>query len=264
VQTTNSWDDYAKGTTGADISIVFNIDVPDPVNDVGTPGDPDRINDTTADFAKSDPRRIGFMSVHPLRPDRFDEVERCVELGLVGIKLGANYQRFDPLCEEAFALYALAEQRGLPILFHQGASPIQKAPLRYAYPLVTDEIAIRHPELRIVMAHLGHPWVRETIVTVRKHPNVYADVSGVHTRPWMLYEGLVMAMEWGVLPKLLFGSDFPVTTTSDTLAGLRGVNHVASGGMPRLPEEAIESIIQADALAALRLPHPGVKDCAGH
>lgn len=254
---TNSWRDYEDALSGADVSIVFNIDVADPLKDVGTPGDPARVNDDTAAFVSSDTRRIGFMSVHPLRPDAREEVERCLELGLVGIKLGANYQRFDPLCEEAFALYAMAEERGLPILFHQGASPIQMAPLRYAYPLVTDEIAMRHPDLKIVMAHLGHPWTRETVVTVRKHPNVYADVSAVYFRPWTLYEGLTMAAEWGVLPKLLFGSDFPVSNPTQAAASLRTVNDVVVGtALPRVPEEAIEEIIHADALGALGLDDP--------
>jgi uncharacterized protein len=257
IKTTNSWQDYADGTRGADVTIVFNIDVPDPMHDVGLPGDPERINDATIDFVNSDSRRIGFMSVHPLKKGALDEVERCIDRGLVGIKLGANYQRFDPLCDEALALYAMAERRGLPILFHQGASPIAQAPLRYSHPLVTDEIAMRHPELRIVMAHLGHPWLRETVVTVRKHPHVYADVSAVYLRPWMLYEGLVMASEWGVMGKLLFGSDFPISTPDIACAALRGTNAIVAGtGMPRVDEDAIEAVIHADALGALGLADP--------
>ena len=61
---------------------------------------------------------------------------------------------------------------------------MREAPLRYAHPLLMDEIAIRFPELRVVMAHMGHPWQRETIVTIRKHPHVYADVSALFYRPW--------------------------------------------------------------------------------
>lgn len=257
VHTTNSWADFAAGTDDADVTIVFNIAVPDPLNDVGLPGDPDRINDATAEFAAADDRRVGFMSVDPNRADALDELDRCVGLGLVGIKLGANYQRFDPLGEAALAVYAEAQRRGLPILFHQGASPVRQAPLRYSHPLVTDEIAIRFPELRIVMAHLGHPWVRETVVTIRKHPHVYADVSALYTRPWMLYEGLVMASEWSCLPKLLFGSDFPVTTPAFAMSALRAVNDIVVGTrMPKIDPAAIEAIIHADALGALGLADP--------
>ena len=93
-----------------------------------------------------------------------EELERCVnDLGFKGIKLGPNYQNFDPLGAEAEHVFAEAERRQLPIVFHQGTSPVRDAPLRYAHPLVMDEIAIRHPELRIVMAHMGHPWQADTI-----------------------------------------------------------------------------------------------------
>src|SRR5205807_10419098 len=138
-----------------------------------------------------------------------EEMDRCINvLGMTGMKLGPNYQNFEPLGPEAEQVYAEAERRGLPIVFHQGTSPVREAPLRYAYPLVMDEIAIRHPELRIVMAHMGHPWQADTIAVIRKHPNVYADVSALFYRSWSFWSGLRLATEWNVLHKLVFGSDW--------------------------------------------------------
>ncbi|HET6189208.1 MAG TPA: amidohydrolase family protein [Trebonia sp.] len=257
VKMTNTWADYDAGTAAADITIVFNIQGRDglrtqPVTLV------DRLNEDTADFAAADPaRRIGFMSLNPNFSGYLDEFEACLELGLRGIKLGANYQQFDPLGAPARELYRRAQDRGLPILFHQGTSPVRFAPLRYAHPLVTDEIAMDFPDLRIVMAHMGHPWTRETVVTIRKHPNVYADISAMCVRPMMAYEALTQATEWGVLDKLLFGSDFPVITSARTIQALRGVNDpVAGTGLPKISLEAIERIIHADALTALGLSVP--------
>ncbi len=260
VNTTNSWKDYQDGMEAADVSIVFNIHVPDTERFVGTPADANRINEDTAEFVASDPKRIGFMSVDPNRYNWPEEMDKSLELGLVGIKLGANYQRFDPLSREALALYGRAERLGLPIVFHTGASPVREAPLMYSHPPVTDEVALRFPDLKIVMAHVGHPWVRETIVIIRKHPNVYADVSAIYTRPWMLYEGLVMATEWGVMHKLLFGSDFPVTTPKYAMERLRDVNAIVEGTkMPQISLEQVEQIIHADALGALNLADPRKK-----
>ena len=257
VSTTNSWADYQNGMEAADISIVFNIHVPDVEKFVGTAGDATRINDSTAEFVAADKSRIGFMSVDPNLSDYLDEYERSKSLGLKGIKLGANYQRFDPLGKEAFELYRRADKDGLPILFHIGASPIAPAPLKNAHPLTIDEIAIAFPELKIIMAHIGHPWVRETVSVIRKHPNVYSDVSAIYTRPWMTYEALVMAFEWGAMHKLLFGSDFPVTTPRYAMERLRAVNDVVAGtAMPKIPAEKIEAIIHADALSALHLEDP--------
>lgn len=266
VVTTNSWADFDAAMEGVDVAIVFNIDVPDPLAATGCPTDPARINESTAEFVADAPdRRIGFMSVNPTRADAIDEVERCRDLGLVGVKLGANYQQFDPLGDDALAFYAHAERVGLPILFHQGASPIQDAPLRYAHPLVTDEIAMRFPQLRIVMAHMGHPWVRETVVTVRKHPNVYADVSAVCLRPWMLYEALLFATEWGATHKLLLGSDFPVSTPGETTAALRAVNDIVEGTrLPRVPSDIVDIVTSSDALGALGLAAPAAPPVDAH
>jgi len=257
VSTTNSYLDYQTGMAAADVSIVFNIHVPDTERFFGNPGVTNRINEDTADFVAKDSNRIGFMSVDPLRHDWKEEMDKSISLGLVGIKLGANYQRFDPLSREALALYARAEKLSLPILFHTGASPVREAPLQYAHPLVTDEVAIRFPDLKIVMAHIGHPWVRDAIVTIRKHPNVYADVSAIYTRPWMTYEAMLMATEWGVMHKLLFGSDFPITTPKYAMERLRAVNEIVEGtNLPKISPEQIEQIIHADALGILNLKDP--------
>jgi uncharacterized protein len=254
VVATNSWADYDRACSAADVTIAFNIAVPDPVRTTGIPADPTRINESTAEFVAAAPdRRVGFMSVHPNQPDALSEVERChFDLNLRGIKLAPNYQRFDPLSEPARKLFGLASKLDLPIMIHQGASPIREAELRYTHPLLMDEIAIAFPDLRIVLAHMGHPWQRDTIVTIRKHPHLYADVSALVFRPWSLYEALRLATEWGATHKLLFGSDFPLATTAETIDGLRRVNTILEGTkLPTVPSEVIEGIVHADAIHAL-------------
>jgi uncharacterized protein len=265
VVTTNSWSDYASAMSAADVSIVFNIAVDDPLAATGLPYPPSRTNDATVEFVADDPsRRIGFMSVNPVRAGAIEEADRCRALGLVGVKLGPNYQNFDPLGKSALAFYEYCVEHGLPILFHAGASPIQAAPLRYTYPLVFDEIALQFPALRMVLAHMGHPFAKETVVTIRKHPNVYADVSSIYLRPWVCYESLITAVEWGCANKLLLGSDFPIANTAEAIAGLRSVNSIIDGTrLPRVPEEVIESIIHADALTALGLEVPGGESGGG-
>jgi predicted TIM-barrel fold metal-dependent hydrolase len=264
VKTTNSWSDYFIGTAAADVSIVFNIKGSAPAADGDVITD-ERTNETTAEFAAAHPDRlIGFMSLIPGTDGVLDEMDQCMEWGLRGIKLGPNYQNFDPVGPAAFELYGAAEKRGLPILFHQGASPNRTAPLRYAHPVYMDEIALAFPELRVVMAHLGHPWMRDTVVTIRKHPHVYADISAIYARPTMLYEGLILASEWGVMDKLLFGSDFPVTTSTQAIDGLRGVNDIVAGTkLPTVSREAIEQVVHADALTALGLRMPAGDGAVG-
>jgi len=259
-----SWHDYLQAQQPADKSIVFGIawhpgQMSDNLSGQG-PGDTGwyegNVNDATATFVNAYPERlIGFMSLHPYDAHCLNEFERCrSELGLKGLKLGANYQNFDPLEPRALAIYERAQKYGLPILFHQGTSPVREAPIRLAHPLLMDEIAIRYPDLKIIMAHMGHPWQAETCVVIRKHPNLYADLSGNFYRPFSFWEQLVKASEWNVLHKVLFATDFPVATVQETIEALRHVNHLVEGTpLPRVPENAIEQIIHRDALALLGL-----------
>jgi predicted TIM-barrel fold metal-dependent hydrolase len=123
-----------------------------------------------------------------------------------------------------------------------------------------DPVAARFPEVKIIMAHLGHPYEGECVVTARKHPNVFADISALHYRPWQLYQSLMLVQEYGVWDKVLFGTDYPFTTVDATLDGLRGLNRMLEGtALPRLNEAEIESLIHRDSLKLL-----GIADDAGN
>ena len=261
VKTTTCWNDYMEAQKPAEISIVFSIAVdPSDMSRDQERGDDawhdGNLNDQIAAFVRAHPDRlIGFMTLHPYDGHTDDELERCrTELGLKGIKLGANYQNFDPLEPRALAIYEQAQRLGLPVMFHQGTSPMREAPIRFAHPMVVDEIAMRYPELRIVMAHLGHPWQVDTCVVIRKHPHVYADLSANFYRPFSFWEQMVKATEWNVLDKILFGTDFPVTYVEETIEHLRRVNDIVEGtNLPRVPGEKVEEIIHRDSLALLGL-----------
>ena len=170
------------------------------------------------------------------------------------MKLGANYQNFDPFDVRALAIYERAQRYGLPLMLHQGTSPVRAAPIRHAHPLLIDELAIRYPELTVIMAHVGHPWQVETCVVIRKHPNVYADLSANFYRPFSFWEQMVKACEWGVTDKILFGTDFPVTTVQETIDHLYRVNDIVEGtNLPRVPEAVIDGIVHRDSLGLLGL-----------
>ena len=259
VQLTNSIDDYYKDMEPVDKTFIFGI-APRPwrpnerVLRTGGWDSSLNHNDIAALTAQRNPDKcIPFMSLHPLDPNVNEEYDRCVgELGCKGIKLGPNYQDFDPTSPEAFRLYARLEHDGIPIIFHQGTSPMQEAPLTYAHPLTTEKVALAFPKLKMVLAHLAHPWQVDCLSVVRKHPNVWADVSAQFYRPWSFWEGMRKFHEWGATDKILFASDWPVTRPQDNIDALRGLNRFAADHhLPGIPEDEIEGIINRDALDAL-------------
>ena len=256
VKMTTSFDEYLKAMEPVDRAICFGIAMPPGREGLIGEKQERNVNAAAAALVARAPEKlIGFMSVHPDEPGVLEEMERAYgDLGLRGLKLGPNYQNFDPLGENARRVYARAQEMGIPALFHQGTSPMRDAPIRYAHPLVMDEIAMLFPDLRIVMAHMAHPWLEDCLVVVRKHPNVYADVSARFYRPWSFYNGMRYAYEWKVMEKLLFGSDYPVTTPQEDMDGLRHLNDFTrEHHLPEVPQKALEAIIQRDSLDLLGL-----------
>lgn len=209
-----------------------------------------------ADYVSQQPEKlIGFLSLDPTQPGWQQELQfGHQELGLRGIKLMPMYAGFRPDDERLNPLWDYASRNQLPVLLHTGTTFISQAPLEFTLPRLLDTVAIRFPELRLILAHLGHPFEGECVAVIRKHPNVYADVSALHYRPWQLYNSLMLVQEYGVWHKLLFGTDYPFTTVNDSLAGLRSLNNQLEGTrMPRLNTEAIEAMISRDSLSLLGL-----------
>jgi predicted TIM-barrel fold metal-dependent hydrolase len=198
---------------------------------------------------------IGFLSVDPTQPGWEDEMRHGHEqLKLRGIKLLPMYAGFNPDDPRLDPLWRYCTRNGLPVLLHTGTTFISQAPIEHTLPRHLDTVAIRFPGVKIIMAHLGHPYEGECIVVARKHPNVYADISALHYRPFQLYHSLMLAQEYGIWDKLLFATDYPFTTVNATIEGLHNLNKMLEGtALPRLNSDQIEKMIYRDSLKLLGL-----------
>jgi hypothetical protein len=217
-------------------------------------------DDYVAQYVAQDPQRlIGFLSLDPTQQGWERDLRRShEELGLEGIKLLPMYAGFRPDDPAIEPLWRYASDHQLCVLLHTGTTFIAQAPLECTLPRRLDNVAIRFPGVRIILAHLGHPYEGECIAVIRKHPNVYADISALHYRPFQLYQSLMLAQEYGVWDKLLLGSDYPFTTVDATLAGLRSLNAMVFGtSLPRLDEGQIERLIARDSVSLLGLAPRG-------
>jgi predicted TIM-barrel fold metal-dependent hydrolase len=248
VDLTVRWNEYEATAAGCDRTIVFGgkaklsgLWVPDAEVAAYVSHKPDRL--------------IGFLSLDPTQQGWQDELaEGHQDLQLKGIKLMPMYAGFRPDAPELSHLWQYAAKHGLPVLLHTGTTFIDKAPLELTRPYLIDNVAIQHPDVKIIMAHLGHPYEGECVVVARKHTNVYTDCSALHYRPFQLYHSLMLVQEYGVWDKVLFGTDYPFTTVDASLAGIRSLNKMLEGTMlPRLDEGQIDRMIHRDSLNLLNL-----------
>jgi uncharacterized protein len=209
-----------------------------------------------ADYVAQDPERlIGFLSLDPTQEGWESEMkEGHLEFGLRGIKLLPMYAGFSPDEERLDPLWKYAQDNGLPVLLHTGTTFVTQAPIKHTFPHLIEPVALKYPDVKIVLAHLGHPWEGECIATIRKHPNVYADISALHYRPFQLYHSLMLAQEYGVWEKLLFGTDYPFTNVNASIEGLRGLNNMLEGtALPRLDMDQMNAMIHRNSLKLLGL-----------
>ena len=213
-------------------------------------------NEYVGDYvSKHNGKLFGFASVNPHDTDAPTQLEYAVkELGLVGLKLAPIYQNFYPDNIKYFPLYAKAAELNIPILWHQGTSFVSNGFLDASRPAMLDPIAREFPELKMIIAHLGHPWHGECVSVIRKNPNVYADMSALGSRPWQFYNAMMNVVEYGVSHKVFFGSDYCFFTTGQTIESFRNINHLTEGtNLPKIPEDVIESIIHRNTPEILGL-----------
>ncbi|MCG3136628.1 MAG: hypothetical protein HJJLKODD_00463 [Phycisphaerae bacterium] len=212
-------------------------------------------NDFVAEYVQQYPEKlIGFAGVDPTRPDEArDEVMRSQkELGFKGVTIAPAAQDLHPASSNAYKIYELVDRLHLPLLIHQGVYFASSSKLEYARPVLLDEVARNFPNLKILIAHLGYPWIDETIVLLEKHANIYADVSGLLAQTWLCYNALIRAYEYGVMDKLLFGSGFPFGSTIEAIETLYSINQICQGtNLPMIPREQLRNIIERPTLNLL-------------
>ncbi len=217
-------------------------------------------NDKVAAYVRQYPDRlIGFAGIDPSDPkEAVAELRHAHdELSLLGIAVAPAAQDFHPSSSQAMVVYAEAAQRGIPIIFHTGVYISSATKLEYARPVLLDEIARELPDLKMVIAHVGYPWVSETIVLLAKHENVYAELSCLLHQPWQAYQALLNAYQYGVIDRLLFGSGFPGAAASQCIEALYSINHLCHGtNLPTIPREQLRSIVERDALSLLGIAGP--------
>lgn len=180
-------------------------------------------NEDVSRMAQKHPDRfIPFCSVDPaLGRVAVDQLEIAVnELGAKGLKLVPPIQGFkfddpvyDPLWQKAAELDIIVWTHAA----HQKSTPGTDA--RLGQPMLVEAVALKLPELKIVLGHCGFPWVWESWSLASRHQNVYVDISAYKDLydlfPWQAYTAS------GIEHKLLFATDNPLSSFADCVEAVR-------------------------------------------
>jgi uncharacterized protein len=258
----NIWDDIRQKISpegvianmnrcGVDQGVIF------PLTFMPLNGEWQRMNDMTAKYVREYPDRlIGFAIINPKEiKDSLKELDRCKrELGFKGLKIHPSMQESFCNSEDLFSIYQFCQDENLPILFHTGAS-LPSHSDKFSHPVLLDDVAVRFPDLKIIIAHMGRPYYQDAAFLLRKHKNIYADICANEGRvgDTLLLEN---ALSWikiyadGV-KRLLFSSDFPVFDPLKGLNALKTICHqksIPNTDIPIVTETEYEAITSLNFL----------------
>lgn len=180
------------------------------------------------------------------------EISDYLEAGLIkGLKLYPGYEPFYPNNERLKVVYDMAVEFDVPVMFHSGDTYAPKGKIKYSHPIHLDDVAVDNPDLKIVICHVGNPWIRDCMEVVYKNQNVYADISGLvlgnfseKFERYMKKEIEEMITYAGDPDYLLYGTDWPISNMDSYLKFMNQLD---------LPDEKKERIRWKNAAALFKI-----------
>jgi predicted TIM-barrel fold metal-dependent hydrolase len=168
---------------------------------------------------------VGVADPRQTDAEHLRRAAAVLESGRVcALKIYLGYLPFPPDHAGYQPYYELAERFRIPVIFHAGDTYSHAARLRFAQPLLIDDVAVDHRKVNFVVAHLGNPWLTDTAAVLYKNCNVWADLSGLVVGDESAFDAperqdaladtraaLARAFRYAERPnRFLYGSDWPL------------------------------------------------------
>jgi predicted TIM-barrel fold metal-dependent hydrolase len=174
-----------------------------------------------------------------------------------GLKLYPGYEPFYPHDKRMQVVYDLAMEFDVPVMFHSGDTYSPSGKVRFSHPIHIDDVAVDNPNLKIVICHVGNPWIKDCMEVVYKNKNCWADISGLvmgnftdHFEEFMKNELREMILYAGEPKYLLFGTDWPICSMKSYINFVRQLD---------IPEEKKEMIFWKNAAQLFKIPVENLK-----
>ena len=145
---------------------------------------------------------IGFGTVHAKMDGLTDEVQRILDMGLRGIKMHPDSQRFAIDDPRMYPVYEQIQGK-LPVILHMGDQRYN-----YSHPLKLRKILDAFPRLQAIAAHFGGYSMPDVALDLLKDTNCIFDISSsIMFMPKGAAEKYINA--YGA-ERMAFGSDYPL------------------------------------------------------
>lgn len=153
------------------------------------------------------------------------EISEYLEQGHIkALKFYPGYEPFYPNDIRFKLVYEMAVEYDVPVMFHSGDTYAPHGKVKYSHPLHIDDLAVDYPKMKIVICHVGNPWIKDCMEVVYKNANVFADISGLvlgdfseKFERFMKQEIEEMITFAGDPKYLLYGTDWPISNMKSYL-----------------------------------------------
>jgi predicted TIM-barrel fold metal-dependent hydrolase len=205
------------------------------------------------EFVKVHPDRlVGLGSLHPDgNYDLEEEFNKCInDYGFKGLKL-YPLSGFYPDDERMYPVYENAEKHSCVVLFHTGGKDCGSMSLKYDNPIYLDNLAAEFPELKIIIAHVGYPWIDMAIQVASGNYNVFLEISGLMTFESFNNTPIVRDTLTKVLnrvtlnEKTIFGSDGP-RPTEKYLAMIKEAEYISAEDKKRILGDTADWLLKTN------------------
>lgn len=161
------------------------------------------INSFISEECKKHPEFIGFGAMHRDYENYIEELDRCVELGIKGIKFHHDMQGIDIDDPKTFPIYKAMEERGLRLVLHMGDNRYE-----HSRPDKMLNIAKKFDGLLINATHFGGYQRWDESILLPKLDNVFYETSS--SLPFIDKETAVRLIDHFGPEHFFFGTDFPM------------------------------------------------------
>ena len=173
------------------------------------PGMAQILNDYSRDFAARYEDAIHSATFYP-EPGVTEQVSQVLNEGAKIFKVHVQVGAFSPLDPQLDEAWKLIEDAGAPVVIHCGSGPHGG---EFTGPEPIFELVERHPDLVLIIAHMGMPEYTEFAELARRAPKVYLDTTMVgtgyiHQEFGDLPDGYLDTVA-GLADKIVLGTDFP-------------------------------------------------------
>lgn len=188
---------------------------------------------------------VGYATINPLEEGAPDRLRDHLKRGFRGAKFHPpvfKAQINDPALDE---FYAVAAELGAPVQFHTG---VHGWFIRKYEPILLDDVAQKHPKLKIIIGHVGGAaFFDQALAVLQNNRNCYAEMAQTRRESvaWHISPDRVKLLLRFVGPgRIIYGADFPYNDLAilrDDIAWVRSwglgeteTQQILGGNMARL------------------------------